>query len=388
MSRWRSRRQQRDGLGEERREEEVTTTSIAAACVGADDSSHPGSRQAVAPVATSLLEAGEAGATVDTGSLQGRKLPAEGLTQLDDDPRRMQGAELGKAQQAAMGHAGNFRGRNTVSFDPASTLARPSMRIVVGPQQECYGRPVRHDDVVMVPNFFCEESDWDPYYKLIQEIRELQGGGEKNAEWVSWHEGAHLITKNPSQSSTYRQVVDRVCRYFSISPDSSSTRFNWYRTGADWKPFHHDAGAFNEERARSQNCTVGISFGSPRELAFRHARSGDLVYFPQSNGMLFYFGRDVNIRWQHGINALPAEERGGPGRVSIIVFGWCQAALEEAGSPPMLCADEPARRDAICRDFLLGVCHRGAECEFPHSAEEAKRWKAPSSQRSSGRIIK
>ena len=51
--------------------------------------------------------------------------------------------------------------------------------------------------------------------------------------------------------------------------------------------------AFNEQRAANQNCTIGISFGAPRELAFRHAKTGELIYVPQKNGMLFYFGRDA-----------------------------------------------------------------------------------------------
>ena len=65
--------------------------------------------------------------------------------------------------------------------------------------------------------------------------------------------------------------------------------------------------AFNPHRARNQNITVGVSFGSTRELAFLHADTKNKAYFPQTNGMLFSFGRDVNIRWKHGINALPDE---------------------------------------------------------------------------------
>ena len=82
------------------------------------------------------------------------------------------------------------------------------------------------------------------------------------------------------------------------------------RDGSDWKPFHHDFAAFDEQRAANQNCTIGISFGAPRELAFLHAKTGELIYDPQKNGMLFYFGRDANIIWQHGINALPEEQDG------------------------------------------------------------------------------
>merc|ERR1711998_499817 len=87
-----------------------------------------------------------------------------------------------------------------------------------------------------------------------------------------------------------------------------------YVDGSDWKPFHHDSAAFNPQRAKSQNCTIGISFGASRDLALRHAKTGELLYFPQKNGMLFFFGRDANIIWQHGINALPDDPRGSGGK--------------------------------------------------------------------------
>ena len=106
----------------------------------------------------------------------------------------------------------------------------------------------------------------------------------------------------------------------------------------DWKPFHHDSAAYNPKRAQNQNITVGVSFGATRELAFLHATTGTTVYFPQSNGMMFSFGRDVNIRWKHGINALSAAQQreDGRGRVSIILWGKCPLVVEEGGSPPML----------------------------------------------------
>lgn len=66
-------------------------------------------------------------------------------------------------------------------------------------------------------------------------------------------------------------------------------------------------------KARNQNITVGVSFGATRELAFLNANNGTKIYFPQTNGMLFSFGRDVNINWKHGINALPEDEQDGKG---------------------------------------------------------------------------
>jgi len=80
------------------------------------------------------------------------------------------------------------------------------------------------------------------------------------------------------------------------------------------------------------------------------------VYFPQTNGMLFSFGRDsacftphsitylmishdisANIIWKHGVNALPEDQqKSGKGRVSIILWGQVSDVIEETGSPAMV----------------------------------------------------
>jgi len=278
------------------------------------------------------------------------------------------------------GDAGQEAKDNVPTFDPTSQLVRPSMRIITTPTSARYAQPVKHDDVIIVPDFFSEKDGWDIYYKLIEEMRACQARGDRKAEWLSWHEGAHLLSQNPEGSATYHKVLDKMCEYFSIAEGNRGTRFNWYRDGSDWKPFHHDSAAFNPMRAKNQNCTVGISFGTSRELAFRHAKTEELVYFPQTNGMLFYFGRDANIRWQHGINALPATEQDGKGRISIILWGWCGLGVEEDGSPPML--DDESRgkgkgkgkggfsmhgQAGVCRDFQRGSCTRGERCSFAHT---------------------
>jgi hypothetical protein len=191
------------------------------------------------------------------------------LAPLNDDPR--DGKKIKK----------KGKGRNTESFDPHSTLVRPDMRVIVGPNTETYGSLLKHDDVVIVPDFFCAKDDWSLYYKLIEEMRESQAHGDKDAEWISWHEGAHLISKNPKGSQTYQDIQAKISQYFNISTQSVGTRFNWYRTSTDWKPFHHDSAAYNTQRAQNQNITVGVSFGSTRELAFLNVKNGSKIYFPQ-----------------------------------------------------------------------------------------------------------
>jgi len=181
------------------------------------------------------------------------------------------------------------KGMNTESFDPASTYDRPSMRVLIGSNKvEEYPGRIKHDDVVMVPNFFCEDNDWELYYKLVEEMREAQDKGEKQSEWISWHEGAHLISKNPKGSPAYLEIQNRIAKYFGIEQKSVGTRFNWYRDSSDWKPFHHDSAAFNPQRAKNQNITVGVSFGATRELAFLHAQSREKVALPHCNHCPFH----------------------------------------------------------------------------------------------------
>ncbi|KAF0774260.1 hypothetical protein AaE_002039, partial [Aphanomyces astaci] len=232
------------------------------------------------------------------------------LPAVNDDPRV--GTVLPCTIKALKGNTG----RNTESFDPASTLVRPSMRVVVGPKKRVFDKVLKHDDVVVVPDFFCAEDDWSIYYKLIEEMRSIQSAGQSKSEWIPWAEGCHLISQNPTGCPTYEDVLKRTGEYFNMKQGSQGTRFNWYRDSSDWKPFHHDSAAYNPHRARNQNITVGVSFGSERELSFLHAKNGSRIYFPQTNGMLFAFGRDVNINWKHGVNALANEHFSGKGRIS------------------------------------------------------------------------
>ena len=157
------------------------------------------------------------GATVR--SIKVTKLDAK-LPQVDDDPRFDK--EKGVRYAKMIGG-----GRNTESFDPKDTLVRPDLRVIVGPNREQYGRPLKHDDVVIVPEFFCKEDDWDLYYKLVAEIRDLNEQKVPNSQFISWHEGAHLIVKDPSSSPTFQLIQEKIAKYFGIPMKSVGTRFNW-----------------------------------------------------------------------------------------------------------------------------------------------------------------
>jgi hypothetical protein len=67
----------------------------------------------------------------------------------------------------------NKGGRNTESFLPESTFVRPEMRLIVGENIETFKKPLKHDDVVIVPSFACDQNNLDTYYKLVEEMRSL-----------------------------------------------------------------------------------------------------------------------------------------------------------------------------------------------------------------------
>ena len=104
--------------------------------------------------------------------------------------------------------------------------------------------------------------------------------------------------------------------------DIKATRFNWYRNSKEWKPFHHDAAAVDPKKAKTQNFTVGVSFGCTRNISFQDVKSNKVITIPTINGQTYCFSRDINIEWKHGVPQIPPEEQNEEGRISIIAWGY------------------------------------------------------------------
>lgn len=157
-----------------------------------------------------------------------------------------------------------------------------------------------------------------------------------------------------------------MCEYFDIDPTTIATRFNFYKDDTDWKSANHDSAAFNRKRAARQNITVGLSLGKTRELAFKHATHGTLIYLPMANNSLYSFGKAVNIRFLHAINVIPEHERTNEGRISTIVWGRSRLTVDEPNEPDIL-EDNDQRPQRQCRDFAnQGTCRFGNVCKFAH----------------------
>jgi hypothetical protein len=158
------------------------------------------------------------------------------------------------------------------------------------------------DGCFYLPQFICSKNDYNILTKLKEEI-----SSEKPINWSK-----HLKYENPDFSPTFNQIVDKMAEYFGVVV--LQTRLNYYRDGNDWKPFHHDAHAYGN---KEENFTMGASFGDTRELVFKHVGSGSTFMFPQQNGDVFAFNKEVNQKFMHGV---PKKPRTGE-RFSIIAWG-------------------------------------------------------------------
>ncbi|XP_023331836.1 uncharacterized protein LOC111703967 [Eurytemora carolleeae] len=211
--------------------------------------------------------------------------------------------------------------KNTENFTPSHEPSQ--MRIIAVPAGLVrYNREVQTRDVLLVSDLFCKPADLYLYNKLMHELSE--SGLTEHQIWASWHGDSHLIANDQTNwkkhCPTFHMVLDKIADYFNM--DIKATRLNWYRNSSEWKPFHHDAAAIKEEKAKQSNLTVAVSFGLERDAAFEHAKTKTIISSPQPNGSVYVFGRDINVLWRHGILQMPPEKAREEGRVSVIAWGW------------------------------------------------------------------
>ncbi len=213
--------------------------------------------------------------------------------------------------------------KNTESFVPSHKPR--DMTVCFGNSKQLnYNKEINSRDVIFVPNLFCDENDLTIYNKLLEEIK--SSGIEEKELWKLWHGDTHMIADDhlnwKSKCPTFNMIIETISKYFKM--DIKATRFNWYRDGKEWKPYHHDAAAIDPKKAKIQNFTVGVSFGLTRDASFEHAKTKTTIDFPLSNGSVYCFAKDINIEWRHGIPQLSPTQFNDKGRVSIIAWGFVE----------------------------------------------------------------
>jgi hypothetical protein len=163
-----------------------------------------------------------------------------------------------------------------------------------------------NDKCVYIPKFICQENDLTLFNKLKKELFD-----NSNPSIISWSK--HKKHDNPKFSPTFNYILEQMAKEFNM--DIVESRLNYYENGNDWKPFHHDRHAYGNIK---ENYTIGVSLGAERCLEFKHVESGNILKFPQKNGDLFAFDKEINQLFQHSI---PKDFLQKTDRISIIAWG-------------------------------------------------------------------
>ena len=99
---------------------------------------------------------------------------------------------------------------------------------------------------------------------------------------------------------------------------------------------------------------------------------------PMPSGTLYSFGKAVNIRFMHAINAIAPEEQSNEGRISIILWGLSRMTIDEPNEPAIL---ETNDRRSKSNNFEKGGRFRrsGQHRQALHAAQQVSQ-KTPRSR--------
>jgi len=204
------------------------------------------------------------------------------------------------------------RKKNTETFKPNHD--RTDMRIISTVADSVYPFHHHQNDVIIVHDLFDKKDNL--YDKLYNEVN-----NNDTFLFKLWHGDTHYIVDDKlnwkNECPTFNLVLKRIETYFNV--DIKATRFNYYKDTNQWKPFHHDAAALKEDKAKEQNITIAVSFGTTRDVAFEHAKHRTKISMPIGDCQAYVFNKDVNIEWRHGI--LQESAVRDEGRISVIVWG-------------------------------------------------------------------
>jgi hypothetical protein len=172
------------------------------------------------------------------------------------------------------------------------------------------------------------------YNKLYLELKTFE---QKEPDLFKlWHGDTHTIANDrinwKNYCPTFNLIVNTLADMYKV--DVKSTRLNFYENGSEWKPFHHDAAAINADKAKTQNFTLGASFGATREVAFQYAgtqknKTAPVVCFDLKDNEVYAFTKNINQFWKHGIRQNVTNNES---RISIIIWGWKDMEIDDWGN--------------------------------------------------------
>jgi hypothetical protein len=163
---------------------------------------------------------------------------------------------------------------------------------------------ILNNGCIYLKNFFCKTDDKTLFNTLKKEL-------DIDNNIIDWNK--HSKCENPQISETFNIIVNKLSENFNM--EIVETRLNYYKDGHSYKTYHHDKNAYGDV---NENFTVGASFGATRNLDFKHVNSKNKFCFPQNNGDIFAFSKDINQKFLH---AIPKSNKNCGDRISIICWG-------------------------------------------------------------------
>jgi len=213
-----------------------------------------------------------------------------------------------KSYNSKSNNLNSYKIINTETFKP--DLSEPNIRIIINQHIK------KENEVCIITDIFGNSN----YYEdLLYEI--------DSSIYKSWHGDTHLIADDninwKNNSLTFQNIINTLVIYFQLN--SFTSRLNYYQNSSEWKPYHHDAAAIKPDKAKTQNITIGVSFGLEREISFQSATQNNkdervTINFPLKDSYIYAFGNKVNIDFRHGIPQL--KDKNNKGRISIILWGY------------------------------------------------------------------
>jgi hypothetical protein len=221
--------------------------------------------------------------------------------------------------------------KNTECFEPMER--KVDLRILYDLNKDYIKTDLTDRDLLLVPNLFKDYMKYDLYYNLIDEITKYELEKKDSGDLLKlWHgndkiAGTHYIADDKldwkKSCPTFTLILDKLVNYFNVQ--IKATRFNWYKDTKQWKPFHHDAAAFDPKKSKTQNITIAVSFGCTRYTALEFSEENKnkektTISIPIADGEIYAFTNTTNKLWKHGI--LQEKNYKDEGRISIIIWGW------------------------------------------------------------------
>ena len=181
---------------------------------------------------------------------------------------------------------------------------------------------VMNGNCIYIKKFYDSNKSKTLYNSLKNDYKnaELKGILSKNdtsspmVYFKNFKKDAENNQHNRYFSNDFRLIIHELCEYFDIKPRIGL--LNYYPNVSSCIPFHKDKITSNK-----MNMTVGISFGSKRDLSFKHDLSGKIFSIPQSSGDVFAFTSIMNNLFRHSIQPIKLRKFEYIDRFSIIIMG-------------------------------------------------------------------